>query len=714
MKSFAFLLLLLWTSICSGQTIVLYIGGILTAEEDPELAPNRIEHILQAAGFSEKFDLASAEYSFKPNPSDGAWDLVELQIQATNSSVALTAAKLNAADPDTITTNSPEYRNALGRLYSKKISSRPDNTESEIKIYSVVANIGRDLKELVIDRGYRVIVVSHSQGNFFAEAVNAYIRYGASTNQVAAFDQRLRFVGAAPVAASTPNGRYISLGEDKALDAHVISTASIENFDVLPRNADHCGATDLKCLRSLLKLDRYIHSFLEIYTKEIIDTPSGLSLAYLLARHISDSFDEIAPVASSLERVSVASDGTQGNGEVWLPSLSSNGRYVAFMSSSSNLVPDDTNGAMDVFVHDRQTRETTRVSVASDGSQAQGGGNFDIQRPSISADGRFVAFTSSAHNLVPGDTNGVADVFVHDRQTKQTTRISVASDGSQANVQHSYGSRDPSISSDGRYVAFTSSASNLVPDDANGYDDVFVHDRQTGATTLVSISRDGQRGNLSSIRPSISADGQVVAFESGANNLLGDPPSAFYEWNIFVHDRVGHTTSRVDVPSNGDRTYQNAHSFYASISTSGRFIAFQSDKTNLVANDNNGATDVFVHDRQTGLTSRVSIGSGGAEANSFSESPAISSDGRFVVFTSAADLVGSDTNGASDVYLHDRQGVSTTRISMKATGSQSLGESFGASISADGRSIAFVSVGDLVEADTNGLRDIFAIGSFGP
>ena len=156
-------------------------------------------------------------------------------------------------------------------------------------------------------------------------------------------------------------------------------------------------------------------------------------------------------------RVSVASDGTQSNNSSYNPSISANGRYVAFESEATNLVRGDTNNFRDIFVHDRQTGQTTRVSVASDGTQANGH-SYD---PSISADGRYVAFASLANNLVSGDTNDQQDIFVHDRQTGQTTRVSVASDGTQASG-HSF---NPSISADGRYVAFVSSASNLVGGD---------------------------------------------------------------------------------------------------------------------------------------------------------------------------------------------------------------------------------------------------------
>jgi Tol biopolymer transport system component len=227
-----------------------------------------------------------------------------------------------------------------------------------------------------------------------------------------------------------------------------------------------------------------------------------------------------------VQLVSVASDSTQGNDNSWDPSISADGRYVAFFSHASNLVPGDTNNTLDVFVHDRLTGQTTRVSVASDGTE----GNGDSFVGSISADGRYVAFASWASNLVPGDTNGRSDIFVHDRVTGQTTRVSVASDGTEGNGD-SWGC--PSISADGRYVAFASWASNLVPGDTNGRSDIFVHDRVTGQTTRVSVASDGTEGNGDSWwRPSISADGRYVAFPSYASNLV---PGDTNGWaDIFV------------------------------------------------------------------------------------------------------------------------------------------------------------------------------------
>jgi hypothetical protein len=221
------------------------------------------------------------------------------------------------------------------------------------------------------------------------------------------------------------------------------------------------------------------------------------------------------------DRVSVASDGTPGNRNSSSESINSDGRFVAFASDSYNLVPGDTNGQADIFVHDRQTEVTEQVSVASDGSK----GNDVCFNPCITADGRFVAFTSRATNLVPGDDmTDWDDIFVHDRQTGITDRVSVASDGTLTD-NHSGGS---SISSDGRFVAFWSWATNLVPGDTNGQADIFVHDRQTGVTERVSVAADGTQGNDGgSDRPSISADGRFVVFESSSSNLVpGDTNEA--------------------------------------------------------------------------------------------------------------------------------------------------------------------------------------------
>jgi Tol biopolymer transport system component len=349
--------------------------------------------------------------------------------------------------------------------------------------------------------------------------------------------------------------------------------------------------------------------------------------------------------------VSVDSAGRPGNDGSSTPALSADGRFVAFSSYATNLVPGDTNGARDVFVHDRATRTTQRVSVDSVGTE----GNRDSDRPLLSADGRFVAFTSYATNLVPGDTNGVQDVFVYDRQTRTTRRVSVASDGTEGNGS----SYQPALSADGRFVAFYSGASNLVPGDTEGpwNHDVFVHDRQTGATERVSVNGWGYPDvdqYLSTTTSSISADGRFVAFSSrAANQVPGDTNGA---GDVFVHDRQTHTTERVSVDSAGSQG--NGDSFSASLSADGRFVAFLSNATNLAPGDTNNGYydyDVFVHDRQTRTTQRVSVDSIGTPANAYSWQPALSADGRVVAFmSSATNLVERDTNAWTDVFVHDR------------------------------------------------------------
>jgi Tol biopolymer transport system component len=398
-------------------------------------------------------------------------------------------------------------------------------------------------------------------------------------------------------------------------------------------------------------------------------------------------------------RVSVASDGMQGNSQSTFPFISADGRYVAFESDASNLVPGDTNDLSDVFVHDQQTGQTTLVSVASDGTQ----GNHRSLSPSLSADGRYVAFDSAANNLVLGDTNSSVDVFVHDRQTGQTSRVSVASDGTQANGSSSR----PSISADGRYVTFESGASNLVPGDTNNKQDVFVHDRQTGETSRVSVASDGTQGNYGGESPSISADGRYVTFRSWASNLVPGDTNGMSD--IFVHDRQTGQTTIVSVASDG--TQGNGNPQYPSISAHGRYVAFSSLASNLVLGDTNDRWDVFVHDRQTGQTSRVSVASDGTQGNSGSGffGLSISADGRYVAFDSgASNLVLGDTNNRDDVFVHDRQTGQTGRVSVASAGTQGNGWSYSPSISADGRFVAFESTAsNLVPGDTNSMRDVF-------
>jgi Tol biopolymer transport system component len=316
---------------------------------------------------------------------------------------------------------------------------------------------------------------------------------------------------------------------------------------------------------------------------------------------------------------------------------------VAFSSYATNLVSGNTKGARHVFVNDLQTGITKLISVASDGTQ----GNNESYRPSISADGRYVAFYSEASNLVSGDTNDSTDIFVNDLQTGTTKLISAASDGTQGNN----GALNPSISADGRYVAFDS-FSNLVSGDTNAAGDIFVNDLQTGTTKRISVASDGTQGNDGSYFPSISADGRYVAFYSDASNLVSSDTNA--AGDIFVNDLQTGTTKRISIASDGTQG-NNRSSYTSSISADGRYVAFYSNASNLVSGDTNGTSDIFVNDLQTGTTKRISIASDSTQGNSDSSTPSISADGRYVAFFSyASNLVSGDTNGIGDIFVYDR------------------------------------------------------------
>jgi Ca2+-binding RTX toxin-like protein len=401
----------------------------------------------------------------------------------------------------------------------------------------------------------------------------------------------------------------------------------------------------------------------------------------------------------TITRVSVDSAGNQGNSGSYNPSISADGRFVAFSSGASNLVPGDTNTSPDIFVRDTLTNTTTRVSVDSAGNQRNNSSIF-FNFPSISADGRFVAFDFGASNLVPGDSNNAGDIFVRDTLTNTTTLVSLDSAGNQAN---SFSNR-ASISADGRFVAFLSNASNIVPGDTNNTFDIFVRDTLTNTTTRVSVDSAGNQGNGSSFysNPSISGDGRFVAFNSEASNLvLGDTNNTN---DIFVRDTLTNTTTGVSLDSAGNPG--NRFSYNPSISADGRFVAFPSLASNLVPGDTNNSYDIFVRDTLTNTTTRVLVDSAGNQRNIGSYSPSISADGRFVAFYSvASNIAGTRT---FDIFVRDTLTNTTTNVSVDSAGNPGDGER--PSISADGRFVAFSSESsNIVPGDTNNSNDIFVV-----
>ncbi len=451
--------------------------------------------------------------------------------------------------------------------------------------------------------------------------------------------------------------------------------------------------------------------------------PSGLRLfvVVLFLVGIAHSTQRLKPVAAQAQettlRVSVASDGTQGNAGSSTykgHTVSTDGRYSVFESQADNLVESDTNGVSDVFMRDLQTQQTTRVSIASDGTE----GDASSGGATITPDGRYILFLSTATNLVPNDTNGHRDLFVHDRETGETERVSISSSGAEANGE----AITAAITPDGRYVAFSSMASNLTPQPVHGGGDVFLHDRQTSQTTQLSFAADGGTGNGYSSRPALSDDARYVAFLSDASNLV--PGDTNGQLDTFVHDRQTGETTRVSVAADG--TEGNDQSGDPAISADGRYIFFVSAASNLVPGDTNdqcpitgdpnpNCEDLFVRDQQTGGIVRLSVAPDGTEGNSTSGTlwapPAISADGRFVAFWSwASNLVPDDTNEAGDLFLYDLGTAQTTLISVAADGSQSRTQSSlpTVSISPSGRVVAFDSdAPNLVAGDTNEITDVF-------
>ena len=414
-------------------------------------------------------------------------------------------------------------------------------------------------------------------------------------------------------------------------------------------------------------------------------------------------------------RVSVASEGDEAiGGGSGNPSISSDGRYIAFASSAMNLVAGDANGQSDIFLHDTQNNTTTRVSVASGGFEAIGG---DSKGPSISSDGRYIVFASSATNLVANDTNVAEDIFLRDTHNNTTTRVSVNSVGAEGDF---YSRGTPSISSDGRYIAFTSYATNLVANDINLAEDIFLHDTQLGTTTRVSVDSGGLEADSSSKGPSISSDGRYIVFASSATNLVANDTNVAED--IFLRDTHNNTTTRVSVVSGGAEAI-GGDSNNSSISSDGRYIAFASQATNLVAGDTNGKSDIFLHDTQNNTTTRVSIVSivsGGAQATGGdSNSPSISSDGRYIAFASSAtNLVANDTNVAEDIFLHDTQTAETILVSRGSNSVISYTGSFTESLANDGSLEGSITatmpsppISDFWNISKNGATTIFLEGT---
>ena len=390
---------------------------------------------------------------------------------------------------------------------------------------------------------------------------------------------------------------------------------------------------------------------------------------------------------NSSSRISEALGGGRGNDVTSSVSLSANGQVASFASDATNMVAEDRNRAIDVFVRDLSSLENTLISNPNVSSH----GNDDSLNASINSNGRFVAYTSEANNIVLGDNNEVADVFLHDSNTGLQTWVSLSSQG----VVGNGASRRPSISNDGRYIAFESASNNWVPGDTNNSPDIFVRDTLTGTTTLVSVSTNGLPGNGTSEMPAISASGRYVAFHSTAANLVVGDSNGYVD--LFVRDLHLGITVLASVSTSGAQGHSSTAT-PADFSDDGRFVAFCSWANNLVPNDTNLDRDVFVRDLILGTTIRANLGPNGEQAEGSSNDSSISSNGRFVAFSSNAYNFFNDQSLLYDVFVRDLETQTTKTVSLAAL--QGVGESDSGSpeISADGRFVAFFTYGGFPNA----------------
>jgi hypothetical protein len=355
-----------------------------------------------------------------------------------------------------------------------------------------------------------------------------------------------------------------------------------------------------------------------------------------------------------------------GNGAAQDESMSANGRYVAFTSEASNLTPDDTNFQQDVFVHLRDLRNGLTLLVSINEARTASA-NGRSSRPYISADDRYIAFDSNATDLISGDTNGLFDVFIRDMQTQQTTRVSLNGLGGAG--QSNGDSYTAAMSADGRFVAFVSNATNIVSAQTGGFFQLYVHDMQTGETKLASINGAGTGGSGDDITAgTLSADGRFVLFESASNDLVAGTNALGP--NIYVRDLQTNATKLVNVSMAG-KLSDYGYSTHPRISADGRYVVFESTASDLVADDSNVAADIFIRDLQTETTRLVSVNAAGTDSsNLISFGADISADGRYVTFiSSSTDLTSlTDNNRAFDVFVRDMQTNTTKLVSVNGAG----------------------------------------------
>jgi Tol biopolymer transport system component len=412
-----------------------------------------------------------------------------------------------------------------------------------------------------------------------------------------------------------------------------------------------------------------------------------------------------AAVAAPVERISVNASGEEANGESDFAVPSATGRYVVFVSSATNLIEGDVNGHPDVFLKDRETGEVELISVASDGTQGNnwsgnGGMGFtSAPRLDVTPDGRFVVFLSQATNLVAGVTD-LTNVYLRDRQTQQTEQINFDADGEPSPA---FSTGPVSISDDGRFVVYQSVDGTYDTGPDVTFVDILLRDRQEGTTTLVSVNNAGEQAapagptnNNNNDRSDITGDGRLVVFQTSAPNLVPDDSNDATD--VFVRDILAGTTSRVSVADDGSQA--DGPSQLGAIDATGRYVVFTSAATNLVPEAGDDETGLYVRDLLTGTTQRLLEDLDETlftipDPGSLSYGRNISGDGRFVVFSTELDtLAGGDANEERDVFRLERATGVSTLLSRSLSGGTGSDQSDRVTINDDGRVMVFTSEAD--------------------
>jgi trimeric autotransporter adhesin len=417
-----------------------------------------------------------------------------------------------------------------------------------------------------------------------------------------------------------------------------------------------------------------------------------------LAGTVNDDLLVGSAAGTTLQIAGTHADGHQTDGFGNSPSVSADGRYVVFESNADLLGNGGSGGVSQVYMRDLATNEVSLVSSAANGTPASLGASNGV----VAGNGRYVLFVSDSPDLVAGDTNAGQDLFLKDLQTGGITRVNTSSTGGQSALDP-YTAFDASISSDGRFVVFSSGANNLVAGDTNGVSDIFLKDTQSGLLTRVSTSTAGNQANGGSLAAQISADGRFVVFTSAATNLNGQDGDGYID--VYVKNlQTGELTCVSHDAAGQSRPYD---SLSPSISADGRYVAFESAST-LLNDGQDGWGSVYVRDLETGTLSRVTGSSGQADLQTIS----ISADGRYVVFASQASLTAADTNSHQDIYVKDTQTGLVALVSQAADGAASSDWNVMARISQDGSTIVFRGDGDnLVGGDGNQTADVFVVGN---